>query len=141
MTSGVTPKDAFRADHTEKRRSKSVASKTIVFLWWSSPAGRSSLAASSRFWGPMKVKIISALQLKVWSHTARQCHFWPKQPIKSGRRRALVLTTSFLFYCQGNSGENSRIMANTDKRLLLAVSVQMHFQGVSGVVVPGCFSV
>ncbi len=69
----------------------------------------------------IKVKTILTFQLKVWSCTARQCHFWPKQSVKSSRRWTLPLTTAFLFCCRGNSSRNNRIMANTHEKLILIV--------------------
>ncbi len=53
--------------------------------------------------------------------TTHQCHFWSKQLIRSSRSWALLLTTYFLFCCWGNSGGNNRIMANMDKKWILAV--------------------
>ncbi len=43
------------------------------------------------------------------------------QPIKSGRRRALLLIISFLFCCQGNGTRNNRIMVETDEKFILVV--------------------
>ncbi len=89
------------------------------------PVERSSIASAGHIFlvvNPtrIKVKIISTFQLNVWSHTAHQCHFWLKQPIKSSRRSDLLHTMSFLC-CQGNSGGNNRIMANTNDNFKKAV--------------------
>ncbi len=76
---------------------------------------------SGGFWVRIKVKIISTCQLKVPSGIGPQCHLWLKQLIKLSRRRALLLSTFFLFCCRGNSSGNNRILATTDRKLILAV--------------------
>ncbi len=48
-------------------------------------------------------------------------NLWPKQPIKSSRMRAFLLTTSFLLCCHRNSGRNNRIKVNIDEKIILAV--------------------
>ncbi len=76
---------------------------------------------SGSFWACVKVKIISAFQLKVHSHTARHCHFWLKQPIKLSRRRAVILTTFFLLDIGEHGWE-----VNTDY-----IFIQMHLKAFS----------
>ncbi len=88
------------------------------------------------FWARIEAEVISTFQLKKLSRTSHQCHLWMKQGIKSSKKRALILTTTFLFRGRAKSSQNSRILANRWEVNTGCFFLQMRVQGALGAAVP-----